>query len=180
MPSVPAVFLFRNIKTSQVLASVRQNLISDERRLLKQIQDATVRPPRIRPDLWTPMVVAAGFPDSTAAQTLQTILAEPGAPLRQPTPEEVEEHRLMRTPARKLKEMNMIESKIAHLCRALIYFGHKSSPIVKDGIKLYWGHPEYQSIIDGKSLSWPEFVTHDKLSLKRGNIILNEELKNIE
>ncbi|KAJ1922248.1 hypothetical protein H4219_000110 [Mycoemilia scoparia] len=179
MTTTPILYLFRNIKTSQVLVSTQRNLIKDQNRILRQITDVTVRPPRIRPDLWNPMVVATGFPSSTESQTLQTVLAQTSAPLKQPTEEEIKKHMLLPISKRKIIDMDMIESKIAHLCRALIYFKHTDSPIVKNDINLYWERPEYRDILNGSNLLWPEFVQHKQLELVRGNIICNPELKRL-
>ncbi|KAJ2502984.1 hypothetical protein IWW47_002934 [Coemansia sp. RSA 2052] len=177
-----ALYFFRNIRTKQVLACPSSSVMSATAFINTQITNPALRPTVIRPDHWTPLVVASGFESEQAHADAFTLAAQPGHPLTPQTKEEKRQHALLTRPNKRLAEMDMVERQIAQLARAFVYMDSVGSKVVPQGesqkIKLFWEDDDWIKRVESAGLRWPQWVEHDKLELKRGNIITNKELRN--
>ncbi|ORX71338.1 hypothetical protein DL89DRAFT_123564 [Linderina pennispora] len=135
-----AIYLFRNIRTKQVLASMDKTLLSHERLIAGQVPQQPLRPQKIRPDHWTPLAVLSGFQTDSALNTAFSLASMPGFPLRPPTAQEQHEYRLLKNKHKRLRDLDTTERQVAQLARSLIYMDHTSSHVVpKEGkLKLFW------------------------------------------
>ncbi|KAJ2900429.1 hypothetical protein IWW38_000482 [Coemansia aciculifera] len=183
-----ALYFFRNIRTKQVLACPSPSVMSAVSYINTQITNPALRPTVIRPDHWTPLVVVSGFESEQAHADAFTLAAQPGHPLTPPTADEKRQHALLTRPNKRLAEMDMVERQVAQLARALVYMDAVGSRAVPSSaqeekgssqqkIKLFWEDDQWIGKVQDAGLSWPKWVEHDKLELKRGNVITNKELR---
>ncbi|KAJ1952190.1 hypothetical protein GGI12_006309 [Dipsacomyces acuminosporus] len=176
-----AVYLFRNIRTKQVLASTEKTLLSKQHLIKAQVPDATLRPTVIRPDHWTPLVVAAGFETEEAQRDAFTLISKPGHLLVPQTEAQKKKYTLMMNKNKRLADMDTAERQIAQLARSLVYMdatGSSAIPRTGEGkVRLYWENSEWIKKVEDACLKWPQWVEHDSLELKRGNMIVNKELR---
>ncbi|KAJ2818723.1 hypothetical protein GGI24_005012 [Coemansia furcata] len=146
-----------------------------------QITNPVLRPTVIRPDHWTPLVVATGFESEQAQADVFTLAAQPGHPLTPKTAQEKREHALLTLRNKRLAEMDMVERQIAQLARSLVYMdsvGSKAIPQTESQkIKLFWEDKDWIQKVEAAGLQWPQWVEHDVLEMKRGNVIANPELR---
>ncbi|KAJ2721793.1 hypothetical protein GGI07_003727 [Coemansia sp. Benny D115] len=174
-----ALYLFRNIRTKQVLASTENSLLTKPKLVKAQIHDPTLRPTVIRPDHWTPLVVASGFETEKAQHDAFTLISQPGHPLVPKTKEEIRDYQLTKNKHKRLIDLDTTERQIAQLARTLVYMDGAKSGSIPHGskIQLYWENKEWISKVEEAGLQWPQWVEHRDLELKRGNIIVNPELR---
>ncbi|KAJ1949260.1 hypothetical protein FBU59_001219 [Linderina macrospora] len=172
-----AIYLFRNIRTKQVLASMDKTLLSHEHLIAAQ----PLRPQTIRPDHWTPLAVLSGFNSDTALHTAFSMASMPGFPLRPPNKHEQEEYRLLKNKHKRLRDLDTTERQIAQLARTLVYMDETKSHVVpKEGegkLRLFWQDREWIGKVEEAGLRFPEWIEHGDLDLKRGNMIMNKELR---
>ncbi|KAI9469248.1 hypothetical protein LPJ78_002836 [Coemansia sp. RSA 989] len=172
-----AIYWFRHIRTKQVLATLERSVLARPRLLKGQIPES-LRPSKIRPDHWTPLVVAHGFETEKHQTDAFTLATQPGHPLVPLTREQLDQYRLLPNAAKRLVDMDMEERQIAQLARTLIYLEAVRSPAVpQGGLKMYWETMEWVDKVEGAGLKWPQWVQHRLLDTIRGNIILNPELR---
>ncbi|KAI8322314.1 hypothetical protein GQ54DRAFT_328380 [Martensiomyces pterosporus] len=176
-----AVYFFRNIRTKQVLASTEKTLLSKTRLINAQIPDVTLRPTVVRPDHWTPLVVASGFETEEAQRDAFMLMSKPGHPLVPQTDAQKKKYTLMMNKNKRLADMDTIERQVAQLARSLVYMdATKASAIPGNGegkVKLLWENNEWIRKVEDAGLTWPRWIEHGSLDLKRGNIITNKELR---
>ncbi|KAJ1731406.1 hypothetical protein LPJ72_003956 [Coemansia sp. Benny D160-2] len=196
------VYLFRHIRTRQILVTTEKSVLARPRLLKSQIKP-NQRPPRIRPDHWTPLVVALGFKDKKAQANAFMLASMAGHPLVVPTAQEKKAYVLMPNKNKRLAEMDMVERQVAQLARTLMYMDavrpdtvvpvssssgssidgavsestDSSSDAESAAIKLLWEDKSWISKIEDAGLHWPKWVAHGDLDLKRGNIIMNPEVR---
>ncbi|KAJ2492625.1 hypothetical protein IWW37_001236 [Coemansia sp. RSA 2050] len=149
-----------------------------------QITNPVLRPKVIRPDHWTPLIVASGFDSQKAHANLFMLAAQPGHPLTPKTSEEIRQYKLLTRRNKQIADMDMVECQVAQLARSLVYIdslqGAKAAPqedVPK--IKLFWEDNQWIKKVQAAGLYWPQWVEHDKLDMKRGNMILNSELRKV-
>ncbi|KAJ2105347.1 hypothetical protein GGI01_001009 [Coemansia sp. RSA 376] len=176
-----ALYFFRNIRTKQVLACPSSSVMSATSFINTQITNPALRPTVIRPDHWTPLVVASGFESEQAQADVFTLAAQPGHPLTPKTAQEKREYALLTLRNKRLAEMDMVERQIAQLARSFVYMDSVGSKAIPQGespkITLFWEDSDWIQKVESAGLKWPQWVEHDKLDLKRGNMITNKELR---
>ncbi|KAJ2848905.1 hypothetical protein IWW36_003009 [Coemansia brasiliensis] len=175
-----AIYWFRHIRTKQVLATLERSVLARPRLLKGQIPES-LRPSTIRPDHWTPLVVAHGFESEKTQADAFTLATQPGHPLVPLTKEQLDQYRLLPNKTKRLVDMDMEEKQIAQLARTLIYLEAVKSPVVptENGLKLFWETMDWVQKVEDAGLKWPKWVEHGLLDTTRGNIILNSELRSI-
>ncbi|KAJ1734657.1 hypothetical protein LPJ61_000962 [Coemansia biformis] len=173
-----SIYWFRNIRTRQVLASTEESVLARPNLVKSQIR-VNLRPVALRPDHWRPMVVATGLETEKALLDTFTLVTQPGHPLVPLTAEQRQAYTLMRNRDKRLVDKDMIERQLAQLARTLVYMDAvKSASIPAAGrLRLLWEDDAWVRKIEDAGLQWPQWVDHGILELKRGNIILNEELR---
>ncbi|KAJ1826923.1 hypothetical protein LPJ56_001937, partial [Coemansia sp. RSA 2599] len=115
------IYLFRNIRTKQVLATTEKSLLARPKLIKGQIPDPTLRPKVIRPDHWTPLVVATGFESEASQNKVYVLASNPGSPLVPKTRKEKREYVLMRNKDKRLVNLDTTEKQVAQLARTLVY-----------------------------------------------------------
>ncbi|KAJ2796059.1 hypothetical protein H4R21_004862 [Coemansia helicoidea] len=173
-----SIYWFRNIRTKQVLSSTESSVLARPNLVKTQIR-ANLRPAALRPDHWQPLVVATGFETERALLNTFTLASQPGHPLVPLTAEQKKAYTLLRNSDKRLVDMDMIERQLAQLARTLVYMDAvKSDSIPAAGrLRLLWEDDAWVARIEEAGLVWPQWVDHSTLELKRGNMILNEELR---
>ncbi|KAJ2350881.1 hypothetical protein H4S02_013715 [Coemansia sp. RSA 2611] len=178
-----AVFFYRNIRTKQVLVCPSATVMSATSLISTQITNPVLRPKVIRPDHWTPLVVASGFDSQKAHANLFMLAAQPGHPLTPKTSEDIRQYKLLARRNKLIADMDMVESQVAQLARSLVYIDSLASKAVPQEevskIKLFWEDSEWIKKVEAAGLYWPKWIEHDSLEMKRGNIVLNQELRNV-
>ncbi|OLY81273.1 hypothetical protein AYI68_g4624 [Smittium mucronatum] len=185
-----AIYLFKNLKTKQVVVSKSSNIIGKSQ-LANQIENNALKPLLNRPDMWSPLVVVHGFngvaptdPSAEPSHELHTRLFTMLS-AKIPSPEtrvqnfnimSLNDYKRLPLDAKRKLEMDMIEPKLDQLCRCFLYLNN-SHPDYK--LNLYWDNMSYSKVIPLSGLTWPQNISHHKLQLVRGNIIVNPELKYI-
>ncbi|KAJ1895735.1 hypothetical protein LPJ71_006687 [Coemansia sp. S17] len=110
-----------------------------------------------------------------------TLAAQPGHPLTPKTAQEKREYALLTLRNKRLAEMDMVERQIAQLARSFVYMDSVGSKAIPQGespkITLFWEDSDWIQKVESAGLKWPQWVEHDKLDLKRGNMITNKELR---
>ncbi|KAJ2009090.1 hypothetical protein GGI04_000734 [Coemansia thaxteri] len=180
-----AIYLFRNIRTKQVLATTSQSVMAALPLIKTQIADPALQPKLIRPDHWTPLVVATGFSSDQAHVDTFTLVTRPGHPLKPKSLRQNREYSLLTRRNKRLADMDMVESQIAQLARSFVYMDAVRSKAVPSDptnpdsakIRLLWENNDWIEKVQAAGLHWPQWIEHGKLELKRGNIITNKELK---
>ncbi|KAJ1985000.1 hypothetical protein H4R33_004193 [Dimargaris cristalligena] len=159
-------YLFRQIQNKQVLGSMTPRL---EGKLLKQIKDIKLRPAHLRHDLWTPFLVASQNSPEFLSWT-HTFFSHP---IEKPLPAELlKESRVKRRPFL----LDDVTLKVERLCRIYHYLEAKHGRDRMPDVKLYWEQEALQDCIQAKGLEWPDFVSHERLWLRRSRYIQNPEL----
>ncbi|RKP07688.1 hypothetical protein THASP1DRAFT_30504 [Thamnocephalis sphaerospora] len=168
--SAIGIYLFRHVRTSQILVSWKRTLTPKH---LEQIQNVTQRPPRLRKDLWKPLVAAVGLEDQTARGLCQSILRVPAT-----GPSDPEAFMKQPKKTRALQELDQTDDKVAALCKVLAHWQAKGKGRGREAppVALYWDRLAYKDIPAERGLAWPDFVSHHALELRRGRLITNEEL----
>ncbi|KAJ2710167.1 hypothetical protein H4R19_003882 [Coemansia spiralis] len=172
-----SLYWFRNIRTRQVLASTESSVQARPNLVKAQIR-ANLRPAALRPDHWQPLVVAVGFETEKAQVDTFTLASQPGHPLVPLTAAQKKAYTLLRNSDKRLVDMDMIERQVAQLARTLVYMDAvKSQSVPAAGrLRLLWEDDAWVGRVEEAGLVWPQWVEHGSLELKRGNMILNEEL----
>ncbi|KAJ1664421.1 hypothetical protein IW140_004082 [Coemansia sp. RSA 1813] len=178
------VYLFRHIRTRQVLVSTEKSVLGRPQLLKSQIKP-NQRPTVIRPDHWTPLVAALGFKNKKAQEEAFMLSSMAGHPLVAPSAHAQREYERMRNKNKRLVDMDMVERQVAQLARTFMYMDTVKSkdgmPIVgdEDGstIKLLWEDRSWVDKVVDAGLRWPKWIVHGDLDLKRGNIIMNPEVR---
>ncbi|KAJ1647117.1 hypothetical protein J3B02_006249 [Coemansia erecta] len=173
------IYLFRNIRTKQVLATTEKSLLSRPKLIKGQIPDPTLRPKAIRPDHWTPLVVATGFESEVSQNKIYLLASNPGHPLVPKTFKEKREYVLMRNKNKRLVDLDTTEKQVAQLARTFVYLDSMKSDAIpaNNKVKLLWQDKEWVKKVEDAGLQWPSWIEHGELDLKRGNIILNPEVR---
>ncbi|KAJ2340646.1 hypothetical protein IWW50_006668 [Coemansia erecta] len=173
-----AIYWFRNIRTKQVFATMERSVLANPRLIKGQIPVSQL-PSKIRPDHWTPLVVAHGFESDRSHTDVFTLATQPGHPLAAQTQEQKDKYRLLPNVVKRKQDMDMIERQIAQMARTMVYLDKTESKAVsKDSpVTLFWEDDEWVGKVEEAGLQWPEWIRHGRLELKRGNIILNQELR---
>ncbi|KAI9505686.1 hypothetical protein GGI25_002405 [Coemansia spiralis] len=173
------VYLFRNIRTNQILATTEKSILARPNLVKSQIKP-NQRPSTLRPDHWIPLVAATGFESKKAQDDVFMLASQNGHPLIPPAKAEQREYLLKKNKDKKIAEMDMVERQVAQLARTFIYIDKLKPQTVKQvgaQIKLFWQDRSWIKKIEDAGLYWPEWVAHDDLELKRGSIIVNPELR---
>ncbi|KAJ2235669.1 hypothetical protein H4R99_007582 [Coemansia sp. RSA 1722] len=173
------IYLFRNIRTKQVLTTTETSLLSRPKLIKGQVPDPTLRPKTIRPDHWTPLVVATGFDNEVSQNKVYVLASNPGHPLVPKTEKEKREYVLMRNKNKRLADLDTTEKQVAQLARTFVYMDSMKSDAIpaKNKVKLLWQDKDWIKKVEDAGLRWPEWIEHGDLDLKRGNIILNPEAR---
>ncbi|KAJ1842590.1 hypothetical protein LPJ73_005751 [Coemansia sp. RSA 2703] len=175
-----AIYLFRNIRTRQVVATTERSLLERPQLYAAQLSAPTYLPqPALRPDHWTPLVVATGFTTDRFLTNTFALVSQPGSPLVPPTERQKREYRLMKNKDKRIADRDTTERQVAQLARSLVYTDALRSESLPAGakIKLLWQDRDWIKKVEDAGLRWPAWVEHGDLDLKRGNIILNPELR---
>ncbi|KAJ2557149.1 hypothetical protein EV175_001520 [Coemansia sp. RSA 1933] len=177
------VYLYRHIRTRQVLVSTEKSVLARPNLLKSQIKQ-NQRPPRIRPDHWTPLVAALGFKDKREQVNAFMLASMAGHPLVPQTAQAQRELALKPTKIQRLAEMDMVERQVAQLARTLVYMdalgenndGGEEGQQQREDIVLLWEDGSWIERVENAGLRWPSWVVHDRLDLRRGSIIMNPEV----
>ncbi|KAJ2787769.1 hypothetical protein GGI15_000470 [Coemansia interrupta] len=175
-----AIYLFRNIRTKQVVATTERSLLARPEHLRSQTQPSTYLPqPAMRPDHWTPLVVATGWATDQALSNAFALVSQRGSPLVPPTERQKREYLLMKNKDKRIADKDTTERQVAQLARSLVYVEAVRPNLVPSGekIRLLWQDREWIAKVEEAGLKWPAWVEHGDLDLKRGNIILNPEVR---
>ncbi|GBB98735.1 hypothetical protein RclHR1_03300015 [Rhizophagus clarus] len=163
------LFLYRNVITSQVLVTIGRAI---QRKDLKQIKDAALRPQKIRKDHWTPFIAISGFPSYSSIMSTNDILLNK-IQNRPKSPEYYKTEKRLRVH----EDMDLVETSVLGLCQSL-QLRKMVSEEKNDLLKIYW---ERKAMIDlpkeKLGLDWPKFVQHEKLELRRDRLFMNDEFK---
>ncbi|KAJ2666605.1 hypothetical protein IW148_000832 [Coemansia sp. RSA 1199] len=176
-----AIYWFRNIRTKQVFATMQRSVLANPRLIKGQIPTSQL-PSTIRPDHWTPFVVAHGFDSQRSQMDTFTLATQPGHPLKPLSKQELAEYKLLPNTEKRNREMDMQERQVAQLARTLVYLDQTKSKAVpsSNNIRLLWEDDAWVGKIEEAGLQWPKWVEHGELEVRRGNIIVNQELRNVE
>ncbi|KAJ1796407.1 hypothetical protein LPJ59_003770 [Coemansia sp. RSA 2399] len=174
------VYLYRHIRTKQVLVSTEQSVLARPHLLKSQIKP-NQRPARIRPDHWTPLVAALGFKDKRAQENAFMLASMAGHPLVAQSAQAQRETVLKPNKEKRLADMDMVERQVAQLARTFMYMDAVKSNTGEGeeqaDINLLWEDSSWVARIEEAGLQWPRWVVHGHLDLKRGNIIMNPEVR---
>ncbi|PVU93732.1 hypothetical protein BB559_003180 [Furculomyces boomerangus] len=173
-----AIYLFRNLKTKQVLVSKSSNFLNNNQ-LLKQFTNNAIKPLLVRPDMWSPMVVLHGFKSIDLQNNMFSLLSTPVPPpetVIQRSGISLEEYKRFPLEKKREFERNMIEPKLDQLCRAILFLNYKK---IDYSLTLFWENYAFMNSITRETLKWPENISHKKLDLVKGNMILNPELRKL-
>ncbi|KAJ2080914.1 hypothetical protein H4R24_002714 [Coemansia sp. RSA 988] len=173
-----AIYWYRNIRTKQVLVSTENSVLARPALVKGQIRQ-NLRPSVLRPDHWKPALVADGFDTRLARDNIFTMASQPGHPLVSPTAADIKKYTLLPNTRKRLVDMDMVEGKIAQLARILVYMDTmKSSSIPEaNSLQLFWEDRTWIEKVEAAGLKWPEWVQHCDLDVKRGSMIMNQELR---
>ncbi|KAI8341241.1 hypothetical protein BC941DRAFT_459698 [Chlamydoabsidia padenii] len=151
-----SVYLFRHVQTQQVLNKALNQL------------ETTLRPVRLRKDLWRPMVALTGFNTSQSAQAVSDALLQ-RSQARQLDFKTTEEHLARPKRLRQVDEQDLVEKSVVSLLEAL----EKVAPAhFKNNEKLLalWEQPRFMEL-KGEEKVWPAFVEHGQLELKNNRFV---------
>src|SRR4051812_11567899 len=146
-----------------------------KRKNLKQIEDAALRPHKIRKDHWTPFIAISGFPSYSSIMTTNNILlnkirSRPKSPEYYKTEKRLRIH----------EDMDLVETSVLGLCQSLQQLVARDmvSDEKNNLLKIYWERIAMIDLPKEKlGLDWPKFVQHKKLDLKRDRLFMNDEFK---
>ncbi|KAJ1721551.1 hypothetical protein LPJ53_003927 [Coemansia erecta] len=175
-----AIYLFRNIRTKQVIATTERSLLVRPQLYRSQVSSPTYLPqPALRPDHWTPLVVATGFATDQALANAFALVSQRGSPLVPQTERQKREYRMMKNKDKRIAERDTTERQVAQLARSLVYTDAIRPNNIPAGskIRLLWQDRDWIKKVEDAGLRWPAWVEHGDLDLKRGNIILNPEVR---
>jgi hypothetical protein len=159
------IYMFRHVRTAQVLVSWKRTMSPKNLEQLK----VTQRPASLRKDLWKPLVAAIGLEAQTARGLCQSILRVP--------PSEVSDPEAFIKLPKKKREVQLLDQtddKIAALCTVLTKWESKAKARGRNvpHVSLYWERMAYKDSVTKRGLSWPEFVSHHQMELRRGREIM--------
>ncbi|KAK9696696.1 hypothetical protein K7432_012326 [Basidiobolus ranarum] len=163
-----ALFLFRNIMTSQVLLTLKQNV---KPAVLTQLKE-TQRPAHYRKDHWTPMIAVTGFESFTHLNLLNTLVHDNIDPIKKDA-----EWLKKKKTVRKVEEMDQVDSRVIALCKGLNQLPKRLHNAEVPKLTLFWERPSLKDVIEKDELNWPAFVAHEKLQIIRGRNIMNDEFR---
>ncbi|CAB4374221.1 unnamed protein product [Rhizophagus irregularis] len=168
------LFLYRNVKTSQVLVTIGRHI---QGKNLKQIDEA-LRPFKLRKDHWTPFIAISGFTSYSLVMATNNILLNK-IQNRPKSPEYYKMEKRLRIH----KDMDLVETSVLGLCQSLqqLVVRKMISEEENNLLKIYWERMAMMDLPKEKlGLDWPKFVQHEKLELKRDRLFMNDEFKRIK
>ncbi|CEP13240.1 hypothetical protein [Parasitella parasitica] len=135
-------------------------------KVLNQLAN-THRQPRLRKDLWRPLVALTGFQSSQSAQAVTDALLQ-RSKARQLDLKTSDEHIAKPKRIRQVEELDLVEKSIVSLREALetVAASKKESKLLA-----LWEQPHFMELKGEKE--WPSFLEHGQLEL-RNNRFLKE------